>query len=319
MGWTTADIPDQTGRIAVVTGANGGLGLETARELARKGAHVVMAVRDREKAAAARDSIAREIPGASLELVALDLGSLASVRAAADAILARHPVIDILVNNAGVMGIPYRETADGFEMQLGVNHLGPFALTALLAPVLLRSSGARVVSVTSTGRFLGRPIDPADLSMERRYDPWRAYGRSKLANLQFAVELNRRLAAAGLPAKACAADPGMSHTDLQARSAREMRGLSQRFFDAAAGRVGTSPAHAALPQLRAAADPGAAGGALYALRFVLGGPPVRNRYLVRGMKPADLAAMWGVSERTTGIRFDVDGMVRAAGAAWLQG
>jgi NAD(P)-dependent dehydrogenase (short-subunit alcohol dehydrogenase family) len=319
MGWTAADIPDLTGRIAVVTGANGGLGLETARELTRTGAHVVMAVRDREKAVAARDSIAREIPGASLELVTLDLGSLESVHTAASAMLAAHPVVDILVNNAGVMGIPYRTTADGFEMQLGVNHLGHFALTALLAPALLRSRGARVVSITSFGRFLGRPIDPADLSMERRYDPWRAYGRSKLANLQFAVELNRLLAAAGSPAKACAADPGMSHTDLQARSAREMRGLSQRFFDAAAGRVGTSPAHGALPQLRAAADPRAVGGALYGLRFVIGGPPVRNRYLVRGMTPADLAAMWGISEQMTGVRFDVTGLVRAAAGEWLRG
>jgi len=318
MGWSTADIGDLAGRIAVVTGANGGLGLETARELARNGAHIVMAVRDPEKAATARDALTAEIPGASLELVTLDLGSLESVHTAASALLAAHPVVDILVNNAGVMGIPYRTTADGFEMQLGVNHLGHFALTALLAPALLRSRGARVVSITSFGRFLGRPIDPADLSMERRYDPWRAYGRSKLANLQFAVELNRRLAAAGSPAKAIAADPGFSHTDLQANSARETRGLSQRFFDTTVGWFGTTPAKGALPQLRAAADPRAVGGALYGLRFVIGGPSVRNRHLVRSMKPTDLAAMWTISEQMTGIRFDVEGLVRTAGADWLK-
>ena len=318
MGWTTANIPHLAGKVAVVTGASGGLGLETTRELARHGAHVVMAVRNPEKAAAARDALIAGIPGASLELASLDLASLASVREAAETVLAGHPVIDILVNNAGVMGIPYRETADGFEMQLGVNHLGPFALTALLAPALLRSRGARVVAVSSTGRFLGRPIDPTDPRM-RRYDPWRAYGRSKLADLQFAVELSRRLAAAGAPAKACAADPGFSHTDLQAHAAREARGLSQRFFDTTVGWFGTTPAKGALPQLRAATDPRAEGGTLFGLRFVVGGPPVRNPYLVRGMKPRDLAAMWAISEQMTGIRFDVAGLARAAGAEWLKG
>ena len=316
MGWTAADIPDLTGRIAVVTGAGGGLGRETARELARHGAHVVMAVRNPGKATPVRDALAAEIPGASLELVTLDLASLASVRDAADAIRAAHPVIDILVNNAGVMGIPYAETADGFEMQLGVNHLGHFALTAGLAPALLRSRGARVVTVSSTGRFLGRPIDPTDLQM-RRYDAWRAYGRSKLADLQFAVELSRRLAAAGSPARACSADPGFSHTDLQARSAREAHGFSHRFFDTTVGWFGTAPATGALPSLRAATDPRAAGGTLFGLRLVIAGSPVRNPYGVRGMGERDLAATWGISEQMTGVPFDVGALARAAAAEWL--
>jgi NAD(P)-dependent dehydrogenase (short-subunit alcohol dehydrogenase family) len=162
MAWTTADIPDQTGKIAVVTGANGGLGLEVAKELARKGARVVMAVRDQAKVEAARASIRGQTPDASLELVPLDLASLALVRQAAAAILADHPRIDILVNNAGVMAIPERRTEDGFEFQLAVNHLGHFTLTAQLLPALLRSSGARVVSVTSTGRHAGGPLDPAN-------------------------------------------------------------------------------------------------------------------------------------------------------------
>ena len=313
MGWTTTDIPDLHGRTAVVTGANGGLGFETARELARKGAHIVMAVRSLDKAALARDDIAREIPDASLELVHLDLASLASVRAAATAILEDHRVIDILVNNAGVMGIPFRRTADGFEMQFGVNHLGHFALTALLLSALVRSRHGRVVSVTSSGRFQGTTVDPDDPTMERRYNPWRSYGRAKLANLQFAVELDRRLAAAGASVQAAAADPGFSHTDLQANSAREQRGISQRFFDMTVGWFGTSPAKGALPQLRAATDPTLRGGELFGLRFVFGGSPVRKRYLSRSMTSRDLATMWSMSEHETGVKFDVAGMVPAQG------
>jgi NAD(P)-dependent dehydrogenase (short-subunit alcohol dehydrogenase family) len=162
MAWTTADIPDQSRRVAVVTGANGGLGFEVARELARTGGHVVMAARDQSKAEVARASIRGEIPDAALELQPLDLASLASVREAATSILAHHPRIDVLVNNAGLMGIPERRTEDGFEMQLAVNHLGHFALTAELMPALLESNDARVVSVTSTGRHTGSALDPAN-------------------------------------------------------------------------------------------------------------------------------------------------------------
>jgi NAD(P)-dependent dehydrogenase (short-subunit alcohol dehydrogenase family) len=171
MAWTTAGIPDQSGRVAVVTGANGGLGLEVAGELARRGGHVVMAARDQAKAEAAVTSIRGEIPDASLALQPLDLASLASVREAAARILADNPRIDILVNNAGVMGIPERRTEDGFEMQLAVNHLGHFALTAQLLPALLQSSDARVVSVTSTGRHGGRALDPDNPHLSGRYEP----------------------------------------------------------------------------------------------------------------------------------------------------
>lgn len=315
MGWTTADIPDLRGRTAIITGSNGGLGFETARELARKAAHVVMAVRDLDKGTAARESIAREAPGASLELVALDLGSLASVRAAATSILDTHPVIDILVNNAGVMGIPHRTTSDGFEMQFGINYLGHFVLTALLSPAVMRSESGRIVSITSSGRLFSSSIDPDDPSMKARYDPWRSYGRSKLANLQFAVELDRRLSAAGASVRSMAADPGFSHTDLQANSARQHRGMSQRFFDTTVGLVGTTPAKGALPQLRASTDPTAHGGQLFGLRFVFGGSPIKNPYLSRSMKSADLDRLWSVSERMTDIRFDVAEMVRNAGSA----
>jgi len=306
VSWSAEDIPDQSGRVAVVTGANGGLGLEVSRELARRGAHVVMASRDRDKAEQARLDVLDEVPDASLELVPLDLASLASVREAAATILAGHPTVDVLANNAGLMGIPERQTEDGFEMQFGVNHLGHFALTALLEPALLNGADTRVVSVTSTGRHTGRPVDPDNPNMEGRYDPWRAYGQSKLANVHFALELDRRFRAAGVPAKSIVTHPGFTNTDLQARSVRETGGgSSQRFFHAMVVRFGMTPARGALSLLRAAADPNAVGGALYAPRWVNWGPPVRRPLFGRSRSRTALTTLWEVSERETGIAFDV--------------
>jgi NAD(P)-dependent dehydrogenase (short-subunit alcohol dehydrogenase family) len=306
MAWTAADIPDQSGRVAVVTGANGGLGLEVARELARRGAHVVMAARDQAKAEAAKAAILGEIPDASLELQPLDLASLASVHAAADRILADHSRVDLLVNNAGVMAVPERRTEDGFELQLGVNHLGHFALTAQLLPALFRSTDPRVVSVTSTGRHAGRPLDPDNPHLGGRYDPWRAYGQAKLANVHFALELDRRFRAAGMPARSIVVHPGFSNTDLQARSVRETGGgRSQRFFSAAVRRFGMPPARGALPLLRAATDPGAVGGALYTPRWVNWGPPVRRPLFGRARSRDAAATLWRVSEHETGVTFDI--------------
>jgi NAD(P)-dependent dehydrogenase (short-subunit alcohol dehydrogenase family) len=306
MAWTAADIPDQSGRVAVVTGANGGLGLEVARELARKGGHVVLAARDQAKAEAARASIRDEVPGASLELQPLDLASLASVGEAAGAILAGHPRVDVLVNNAGLMGIPERRSEDGFEMQLAVNHLGHFALTARLLPALLGSGDARVVSVTSTGRHAGRPLDPDNPNLDGHYDPWRAYGQSKLANLHFALELDRWFRAAGVPARSMVVHPGFTSTDLQARSVRETGGgRSQRFFHAAVRRFGMTPAKGALPLLRAATDPRAVGGALYTPRWVNWGPPVRRPMLGRTRDQDAMTTLWVFSERATGTSFEV--------------
>jgi NAD(P)-dependent dehydrogenase (short-subunit alcohol dehydrogenase family) len=305
VSWTTADIPDQTGRTAVVTGANGGLGLETARALAAAGDHVVMAVRDREKAAEAVAEIRRGLPDASLEVVTLDLASQASVREAAERILAAHERIDVLVNNAGVMGIPERRTVDGFEMQLGTNHLGHYALTALLMPALLRADAARVVTVTSTAHHIGRAVDPANPHLEGSYRPWRAYGQSKLANFHFGIGLQRRLEAAGAPVASLIAHPGLSNTDLQAVSVRETGGgLSQRFFHWLARHTGMSPREGALPQLRAATDPAAEGGEFYAPRFVNNGPPVRRPILRRIGLDTAIARLWEVSERETGLKID---------------
>ena len=306
MAWSAADIPDQHGRIAVVTGANGGLGLETARQLAAKGAHVVMAVRNQEKAAAAVEEIRASAPDAALELVALDLASQASVRAAAGQIVAVHKSIDLLINNAGVMGIPEAKTVDGFEMQLGVDHLGHWSLTALLLPALLRTPGARIVTVTSTAHHMGRAINPANPHLHGRYRPWRAYGQAKLANFHFGLGLQRELENAGASTASLIAHPGLSNTDLQAVSVQQTGGgTSQRFFLFLAQRSGISASDGALSQLRAATDPAAKGGEFYGPRFVNSGPPVRKPVVRRlGMDKA-IAALWEVSERETGIAIDV--------------
>jgi NAD(P)-dependent dehydrogenase (short-subunit alcohol dehydrogenase family) len=312
VAWSAADIPDQHGRIAVVTGANGGLGLETARQLAAKGAHVVMAVRNQEKASAAVGEIRASVPDAALELVALDLASQASVRAAAEQIVAAHKRIDLLINNAGVMGIPEAKTVDGFEMQLGVDHLGHWSLTALLLPALLRTPGARIVTVTSTAHHMGRAVSPANPHLHGRYRPWRAYGQAKLANFHFGLGLQRELENAGASTASLIAHPGLSNTDLQAVSVQQTGGgTSQRFFLFLAQRSGMSAADGALSQLRAATDPAAKGGEFYGPRFVNNGPPVRKPVVRRlGMDKA-IAALWEVSERETGIAIDV----RAAAAA----
>ena len=302
MSWSTADIPDQSGRTAVVTGANGGLGLETAKELACKGAHVVMSVRNQQKAQKAVSVIRASLPDASLELVSLDLASQASVRDAAAEIRRRHEHIDLLVNNAGVMGIPELKTVDGYEMQFGVDHLGHWTLTALLLPALLATPGARIVTVTSTAHHMGHAVDPTNPHLAGRYRPWRAYGQAKLANFHFGLGLQRDLADTGATAASLIAHPGLSNTDLQAVSVRETGGgFSQRFFHMLAQGIGMTPAHGALSQLRAATDPKARGGEFYGPLLVNNGPPVRKPILRRvGMSRA-IANLWEVSERETGV------------------
>lgn len=314
MAWSTANIPNLTGCIAVVTGANGGLGLETARALAAAGAHVVMAARDQDKAARAKADIRAGLPDAKLEVVPLDLGSLASVRAAADRILGNHRVVDILVNNAGVMACPERRTEDGFEMQLGVNHLGHFALTAHLLPALLRADAARVVSVTSTAHHMGFAIDSANPHLEGRYGPWKAYGQSKLANFHFGIGLNQRFEAAGVKPRSLIAHPGLSNTELQAVSVRESQGgVWQKFFHTLAGRTGMTAAQGALSQIRAATDPAAKGGEFYGPLFVNNGPPVRKPIFRRFGMSSAIEKLWAVSERETGITLDVAAAARSAG------
>lgn len=304
--WTSADIPDLSGRTAVVTGANGGLGLQTALALATAGAHVVMAARDPDKTAAARAAVVEAVPSAEPEVVPLDLADLDSVRAAATTIADAHDRIDVLVNNAGLMAMPERRTAQGFEMQFGVNHLGHHVLTAGLLAPLLRADRARVVTVTSTARHTGRPVDPANPHLVGRYEPWRAYGQSKLANLHFALGLHRQFTDAGVAAASLAAHPGLSNTDLQARTVREggAGGLGP-FFHSLTARLGMPPERGVLPQLRAATDPGARSGELYAPRWGSFGAPVRRPVLRRAGLQRHIDTLWHVSERETGTPLDV--------------
>jgi NAD(P)-dependent dehydrogenase (short-subunit alcohol dehydrogenase family) len=307
MTWTADDIPDQSGRVAVVTGANGGLGLETTVALARAGAHVVMAARDPDKTADAVTIVEARAPGASVEVVPLDLGSLDAVRGAAAAVLAGHDRVDLLVNNAGLMAMPERRTADGFEMQLGVNHLGHWALTALLMPAILRAPAARVVTVTSVAHHQGRQLDPHNPHLHGNYSPWKAYGQAKLANFHFGLGLQRRFDEAGVRAASLIAHPGLSNTDLQSRTVREGgAGASAPFFETMAARTGMSAEVGARPQLRAATDPSAKGGQFYGPRFMTNGPAVRLPILRRWDLDSGIERLWSVSARETGIELVID-------------
>lgn len=292
--WTAADIPDQTGRTAVITGANTGLGYETAHALAGRGARLVLAVRNLDKGKAAADLIGRRYPGADVTVQELDLTSLDSVRAAADQLRASHDQIDLLINNAGVMMTPKQTTKDGFELQFGTNHLGHFALTGLLLDRLLAAPGSRVVTVSSNGhRFGGIRFD--DLQSERSYSRIGAYGQSKLANLLFTYELQSRLARTG--AIAVAAHPGASSSEL----GRYAPGAVQRI----APLLEQSAEMGALPTLRAAADPTVRGGQYYGPSGLLQlrGYP---KLVSSNAKSHDLAVqkrLWAVSEALTGVVF----------------
>lgn len=295
--WGAADIPDQAGRAAVITGANSGIGYEAARYLAARGAQVVLAGRDAGKTAAAAERITGQVPGARADTVALDLSSLASVRSAAAEIRSRYPRLDLLVNNAGVMMPPYGRTEDGFELQFGTNHLGHFALTALVLPSLLEVPGSRVVTVSSNGHKTGR-IRFDDLQFGRRYRRMASYGQSKLANLMFTYELQRRLAAAGAPTIAVAAHPGMSDTALTRHLPAWMQ-LGARLVPSQDARMG------ALPTLRAATDPAAVGGDYYGPRGLgeFTGPPRRVRSSARSHDAGVQQRLWSVSEELTGVTF----------------
>ncbi len=305
MSWSVADIPPQQGRVALVTGANGGLGLATAEALATKGAHVVMAARNQVKAAAARQRILAVVPDASLEVIDLDLGSLASVEAAAKTFLGQHDRLDLLINNAGVMAMPQGRTHDGFETQFGINHLGHWALTSHLLPTLLHTPRSRVVTLTSTAQHMGRAVDPADPNLDNGYDAWRAYGQSKLANRHFAMGLQQQFEAAGVDSLALTAHPGLTDSDLQSTTVHEGGGgFLGTFFHRITTMTGMSIERGALSQLRAATDPAARGGTMYGPRLVTVGSPVRKP-LVRPGSGQAIRVLWQVSEEQTGLRVDV--------------
>jgi NAD(P)-dependent dehydrogenase (short-subunit alcohol dehydrogenase family) len=309
MAWRTSDIPAQDGRVAVITGANSGLGLATSRELARAGATVIMACRDPDRGEEALAALRATVPGGSLELAPLDLASLASISALAEALLAEHPTIDLLVNNAGVMATPRRLTEDGFELQFGTNHLGHFALTGRLLPALLRGDASRVVTVSSLAHRSAR-ISFDDLTGERRYFRWAAYGQSKLANLLFAYELQRRAEAAGAPLASMAAHPGYSATNLQSSGPGLGGGIIATASTAAMAvanlLVAQSEDDGAQPLLYAATFPGLPGGSFVGpdgLFEARGAPrPVDSSGASKDAAAA--RRLWAVSEELTGVGFD---------------
>jgi NAD(P)-dependent dehydrogenase (short-subunit alcohol dehydrogenase family) len=303
--WSSEQIPDQTGRTAIVTGANSGLGLATARELARHGATVVMACRNLAKGADAKRELEAQVPGARVELAGLDLADLSSVAAFAERFRASSDRrgLDLLVNNAGVMASPRRETKDGFELQLGTNHLGHFALTARLIGAMEGRADARVVSVSSNGHKLGR-ISFDNLQGERRYFRWNAYNQSKLANLLFALELDRRLRAAGSTVKSLAAHPGYAATNLQTAAAPALDRLIMKFTDAL---MSQSAEAGALPILFAATQPDLEGGS-YAGPDGAGefrGSPRLSMPTPSARDERTAARLWEVSEQLTGVSFEL--------------
>ncbi|MEO8458226.1 MAG: oxidoreductase [Chloroflexota bacterium] len=298
--WTAKQIPSQDGRTAVVTGANSGLGLITARELARAGATVVMACRNATKTQEAVQEIGAAIPSAKLEIMTLDLGSLASVRAFAEEFLAKHDRLDLLINNAGVMAPPRRETADGFELQFGTNHLGHFALTGLLIERMKGREGARVVTVSSGAHRMGH-MKFDDLQATKKYARWAAYGQSKLSNLLFAFELDRRLRAAGSPVRSLAAHPGYSATNLQSAPAPALDRALMKFTNL----IAQSANMGALPQLYAATEPGLEGGIYIGPDgfFEQRGHPKKVQAKAEAYNEDDAAKLWSVSEQLTGVKF----------------
>jgi NAD(P)-dependent dehydrogenase (short-subunit alcohol dehydrogenase family) len=307
-GWSETNIPDLSGRIFIVTGANSGIGFEAARALAAKGGHVVLACRNRAKGDAAAERIRAARAGSSVEVSELDVASQASVRAFAERFLRDHPRLDVLVNNAGVMAIPRRETVDGFEMQIGTNHLGHFALTGLLLGRLFESAPSRVVSVSSMMHTRGRfgALDAADLRLDTGYSKWGAYGRSKLANLLFAYELQRRLEIdhPGVTSMAC--HPGYAATNLQGVGPAMAGSAMEGAFMAVSNKLFAQSARAgALPTLFAALGDGLRGGEFIGPSgpMALWGAPVSQK---SNRASRDLYAakkLWETSEELTGVRY----------------
>jgi NAD(P)-dependent dehydrogenase (short-subunit alcohol dehydrogenase family) len=304
--WTAAEVPDQSGRTAVVTGANAGLGLATAGVLAARGATVVLACRDIVKAERGADQIRTEAGRANVHVVRLDLSSLASVREAADEVRSGYPRLDLLINNAGVMAVPYQRTEDGFELTLATNHLGHFALTGLLLDRLLATAGSRIVTVSSIAHRRG-VMHFGDLQSEHRYKPADAYGQSKLANLLFTYELQARLEAAGAGTTALGAHPGNARTDLWRTSSRLERVLISPRLRLLNFWLVQSAELGALPTLRAAVDPSARGADYYgpAGPFQYTGYPTRVDSSPRSHDAAARRRLWDVSEQLTGVSYRI--------------
>jgi NAD(P)-dependent dehydrogenase (short-subunit alcohol dehydrogenase family) len=304
--WAVENIPDQRGKVAVVTGGNSGIGFEAALALAQKGARVILAVRSAQKGQAAVAAIQRAHPQAAVEAMALDLSSLGSVRRFADTFLQRFETLPLLINNAGVMALPYARTADGFEMQFGTNHLGHFALTGLLMPAILASPGARIV-VVSSGVHVPGAIDFDNLDGTKSYRAWRAYSQSKLANLLFAYHLQRRFSAAGVDAIAVGCHPGWAATNLQAAGPRMSGSRFGERISALGNRLfAQSAALGALPTLYAATAANVNGCDYIGPvdMFGLRGAPIKLKSSSRSYDASVAARLWQVSEDLTNVRYE---------------
>jgi NAD(P)-dependent dehydrogenase (short-subunit alcohol dehydrogenase family) len=303
--WTVADIPDQTGRTVLITGANSGLGLRSAEALARAGAEVLLACRNPKKAADALEAVAACATGSKPSVISLDLADLSSIEAAAGEVADRVDHLDVLMNNAGVMAIPLRRTADDFEMQFGTNHLGHFALTGHLLPLLLAASNPRVVSTSSQAHRIGK-MRWDDIQWRNRYSKWMAYGQSKLANLLFAFELDRRAKSEGSDLTAVAAHPGYASTHLQA-AGPEMAGnsLMGRVMNFGNSIVAQSDAEGALPQLYAATMPEVRGGEYYGPSgpFEMRGAPKQVGRTGAARDATAAHRLWELSEQETGVSY----------------
>ena len=302
--WTSEDIPDLAGSVALVTGGNSGLGFETVKALAGKYAHVILACRDTAKGNAAQEQICQQTPDASIEVMQLDLASLASVRQFAVEFMLKHNQLHILINNAGVMATPHRTTADGFELQFGTNHLGHFTLTGLLLDVLLKTPNSRVVTVSSMAEQMGR-INLDDLMSEKSYERWTAYAQSKLANVLFAYELQRKLNVVRASTISLAVHPGVAATNLRTKLMTRETPLLHRIQGYFWEFLRQSVEMGALPQLYAATAPNVRGGEIYAPGGYLqrAGYPKKVRSSRRSYDATLSKQLWAVSEKLTGVEY----------------
>lgn len=305
MSFSVEQTPDLSGKVALVTGGNGGLGYETVRAIASRGAHTIIAARNVQKGEEAREALLRTQPNASVEVMALDLASLASVAQMASEFAAGHNQLDILVNNAGLMAMPEGKTADGFETQFGVNHLGHWALTGRLLPALKRAQRARIVTVTSSAHHMSFGINFDDPHLRKRYSAWNAYSQSKLANYYFALGLHRKLQAAHSPMSSLLAHPGLSQTNLQVETVKQ--GGGGRAADLSlylVKTIGMTPEVGVLPQVRAALDPNAKSGEFYCPKWMASGAPVARGYWRPGSERI-IRRLWDLSERETGVVLEI--------------
>ena len=303
--WTVELMPKQNGRVAIVTGANSGVGYETALALAAKGAYVVLACRNLDKAQVAAHAIQQQVPSAKIDVMPLDLSSLASVHTFAREFMVHHNRLDMLINNAGVMAIPRQASADGYEMQFAVNHLGHFALTGLLLEMLLQTSDSRIVNVSSGASFYGS-INFDDLQHEKSYSRYQAYGQSKLANLLFTFELQRQFDQIDTSTMALSAHPGYARTNLQQNAAQQsdapVEGWFYRLIEPV---LSQSAAMGALPTLYAATTPDIEKGGFYGPHFLhMRGYPTLIRGCAKAYDATAAKRLWQISEDLTHIKYD---------------